>query len=127
MKKLILIVALLFAMPSFAQTRTVNITWTASTSSVSNYVIYSCTVPSGNTSCTPNVTGTPIGTVTTTSFTTSETTGVAYGFSVVAEAQPCTSTSSLTVPCGSAPPDTLTYVPVPPVVAGETNLVIVVP
>lgn len=130
MKRIILAFALVLAssLAMAAQSRPVVITWTASTSaSVTGYAIYSCTVPSGGTSCTPSTSGTPLATVTTTTFAISEPISTTYGYSVVAQAPACTPTTPLTTPCGSAPPVTVTAVPVPPQVAGASNVVVVVP
>ncbi|MGD0760232.1 MAG: hypothetical protein ABR921_15140 [Candidatus Sulfotelmatobacter sp.] len=58
---------LLLTLPAMAaaQSRTVTLTWVASTSSaVTAYNVYSCTVVSPATSCTPVVSGTPLATVT---------------------------------------------------------------
>src|SRR5579863_5122829 len=89
------LVVLVLCVATLAQagTRPVNFTWTApSGGGVTNYTIYSCTVATGGTSCTPSTSGTPLGTVTTTSFSTMQTTGVAYGYTVVANYPPCTGT-----------------------------------
>lgn len=120
---------LAFSCLSFAQaaTRPVVLTWTASTSSsVTGYAVYSCTVPSGATSCTPTMTGTP-NVVTGTTFTIQETVNAAYGFSIVAQAPACSSTTPMGTPCGNASPATVTYVPVPPQTAGATQVIVVVP
>jgi len=122
---------LLFAgATAFAQaaTRPVVITWTASTStSVTGYSVFTCTVASGGTSCTPSLTGTPAASVSGTTATLTETTGLAYGVSVVAVAPPCGPTTPPTTACGNSAPATLSYVPVPPQVAGASNIVVVVP
>lgn len=108
--------------------RPVSVTWTASTSSsVTGYSVFRCTVPAGQTSCTPSVTGAPLKTVTGTSFSDSAPIGAAYGYSVVANAPACSPTSSLSVPCGTSGPATLGYIPVPPQTDGAHNTVIVVP
>jgi hypothetical protein len=128
MRKLVLLLLIAVPLAAGAQSRPVVLSWTASTSStVTGYSVYSCAVASGGTSCTPSVAGTPLATVTGTTYTTSEATGSAYGFSVTAVAPACTPTTPLASPCGQSAPVTVTYVPVPPQVAGETNLVVVVP
>lgn len=109
-------------------TRPVVLTWTASTSTtVTGYSVFVCTVPTGGTSCTPDVTGTPLATVSGLTYTTQQPTLVAYGFSVVAVSPACTPTTPPTSPCGTSAPVTLSYVPVPPQPNGETNVVVVVP
>lgn len=131
MKKIILSCALFcLSIPAFAQaaSRPVNVTWTVSTSpGVVNYTVFTCVVPSAGTSCTPPITGTPVATVTTGSVVLTETTGQAYGISVVTNAAPCTLSTPLTTACGSSAPATLAYVPVPLVVSGSSNIVVVVP
>lgn len=132
MKKMFLPILLVFLLGTISQaqaaTRPVNMTWTAPVSGgVLNYTIYKCIVVAPATSCTPSTTGTPIGTVTTTSFSDTETVSAAYGYTVVANYPACTLTSSLTTPCGGGGAVTLNYVPVPPQGVGSTNVVIVVP
>lgn len=132
MKHRITSLLLLFALASVASaqaaTRPVNMTWTAPTGGgVTNYTIFKCNVPTGGLSCTPILTGTPIGTVTATSFSTTETVGAAYGYAVVANYPACTLTSSLTTPCGAGGSVTVNFVPVPPQGGSATNVVIVEP
>lgn len=110
-------------------TRPVVLTWVASTSSsVTGYNIFRCTVVPPAIACTPAVTGTSIGTVTGVTYTDSAVPVQAtYGYSVVAVAPACTGTSSPTVPCGNSAPATLNSVPVPPQTGGATNIIVVVP
>jgi len=125
---LLLLPALAISALAQAASRNVVLSWSASPStSVTGYSIYICTVASGGTSCTPNLTSTPLCTVAGLTCTVLEPTQAAYGFSIVANGPACSMTSSLTVPCGNAPPTTLSYIPVPPTVAGESNMVVVVP
>ena len=128
LKQVLVVIVLCIATLAQAGTRAVNLTWVAPAGGgVTNYTIYACTVPTGGTSCTPSVTGTPVGTVTTTSFSTTEATGLGYGFTVVANYPPCTSTSPITTPCGGGGSVTVSFVPVPPQGTGATNVVVVVP
>jgi len=130
MKRLAILIFLVVTTLMQAQsgTRPVVLSWTASTAStVTGYSIFSCTVATGGTSCTPSVTATPLTTVTGVTYTATEPAGSAYGFSVVAVSPACTPTTPLTSPCGNSVPVTLTYVPVPFQPAGETNVVVVVP
>src|SRR6266700_8058487 len=86
-----------------AATRPVVLNWTASTStSVTKYSIYGCTAVSPATSCTPDITGTPIATVSGLTYTEQTATGNYRGYYVVAVAPACSSTSSITTPCGNA-------------------------
>lgn len=125
---LLLLLAMTFAASAQAATRPVSMTWTApTTGGVTNYAIFKCNVPVGSLSCTPILTGTPIGVVTTTSFSTTETVGAAYGYSIVANYPACTLTSSLTAPCGASGSITVNFVPVPPQGGSATNVVIVEP
>ena len=122
-------VLLFLALPLMAQSsRPVVLTWNASPSSgITGYSVYACTVPTSGTSCTPSLTGTPLATVTGLTYTTTEPIQIAYGFSVIVNGPACTSSTPLTQPCGNSAPVTVSYVPVPPNVAGESNLVVVVP
>jgi hypothetical protein len=130
MKRLLFAVSFAaFSVFSMAQaaTRTVVLSWTASTStSVTGYSVYSCTVPAGGTSCTPSITGTGTS-VTGTTYTVQEATGQAYGFSVIAVAPPCSNVTPTSTPCGNSVPATVTFVPVPPQTSGASNVVVVVP
>jgi hypothetical protein len=128
-KPLLMVFVLLTSVVSAAaQTRPANVTWQPPTvGGVLNYTLYECTVPTGATSCVPNVSGTPIATVTTTSYSATLTTGVAYGITVVANYSACTLTSSLTVPCGGGGSVTVGYIPAPPQGSGAQNIVIVLP
>ena len=131
MKKIIVISLLLcVAALAFAQatSRNVTLTWTAPSTAPTGYNVYACTVASGGTSCIPNVAGTPINAslLTATTLTVQESVGAAYGFSVVAVYPACTSSSSLTAPCGMSAPATISYVPVPPQGTGASNIIIVV-
>ena len=112
-----------------AQTsRTANMTWQAPASGgVTNYTVFMCTVPSGATSCTPNVSGTPTATVTTPSYSTTLVTGAAYGVTVVANYPACTLTTPLTTPCGGGGSVTVGYIPAPPQGSGAQNFIIVLP
>lgn len=129
MKKLLVLLIVVVSVSAMAQSRPVAITWTASTSSsVSGYNVYGCTVTTGN-SCTPNITGTPLNSslVSGTSFVIQEPISTAYGFSVVAVSPACTPTTPITTPCGTSSPLTANYVPVPPNPNPGTNVVVVVP
>lgn len=128
LNNILIILVLCVATLAQATTRSVNLSWAAPVGGgVTNYTIYSCTVPIGGTSCTPNVNGTPLGTVTTTSFSTTEPVGFGYGFTVVANYPVCSNTSSFTTPCGGGGSVTVSFVPVPPQGTSATNVVIVVP
>jgi hypothetical protein len=131
MKRALALVGILLAamLPAAAaQSRNVVLSWTASTSSgVTGYEVFGCTVASGGTSCTPSTTGTPLATVTGATYTISEPTGAAYGYSIVTVTPACTPTTPLTTPCGNSAPVIVSYVPVPPQTNGASNLVIVVP
>lgn len=131
-KELSLLAVCLFIFGALAQaqaaTRPVVLTWTASTStSVTGYSIFRCTPVSPNTACTPSTTGTPLATVTGTTYTDNPNTGTTEGYSVVAVAPACTSSTPNTTPCGQSAAATLTAVPVPPQTAGATNIIVVVP
>ncbi len=128
--RIVLVAALLCAcaIPSLAQaaTRPVVLTWVASTSSgITGYSIYRCTV--SGTTCTPNLNGTPLATVTGLTYTDSATTQTTYGYSVVANAPACTPTSPPTTACGNSPAAVLGAVPVPPQANAVSTFVIVVP
>lgn len=134
MKKLLFLVAFALCLCSLPATaaaqaqRQVVLTWTASTStSVTGYNVFRCSVPSGGTTCTPVLTGTPLGSASGTTFTDTVAVQTTYGYSVVATAPPCSLTTPNTTPCGSSTPATLTAVPVPPQTAGAQNLIVVVP
>lgn len=130
MKKFILLVILLSALASVAQsTRPAVVTWTASTSTdVTGYAIFRCTVVAPATSCSPILTGAPLATVTSgLTFTDNPAIGSAYGYAIVAQAPACSLNSNLTAPCGNAPPAGPGNVPVPPVVDGAHSVVVVVP
>lgn len=127
MKELAIFLLMSVSLSAQAATRSVILTWTASTSTtVTGYSVYRCTVVSPATTCTPNVSGTAIGTSTGTSYTDSAATGSAYGYSVVANAPACTGSTPVTSPCGTSAPASTT-VPVPPQTAGATNVIVVVP
>lgn len=110
-----------------AATRPVVLNFTASTSSsVTGYAVFRCTVVSPATTCTADVTGTPIGSVTQTPFVDNPTVLAAYGYSLVAVSPKCTPTTPVTTPCGNSAPATVT-VPVPPPPASGTAVIVVVP
>lgn len=134
MKRTLAALTLFFALafaPLYAQSasRPVVLSWTPSTSSgVTGYAIYRCIVASGGTSCAPSTTGTPLATASGTTYTdTTTSTGSAYGYTIIAQAPACTSSTPLTTPCGNSAPVTVSYVPVPPQTSGASNVVVVVP
>jgi hypothetical protein len=131
-KELSLLAICLFIFGALAQaqaaTRPVVLTWTASTSTtVTGYAVFRCAPVSPNTSCTPVTTGTPLASVSGTTYTDTPNTIATYGYSVVAVAPACTPTTPNTTPCGQGAAVTLTAVPVPPQTAGATNIIVVVP
>lgn len=120
---------LLLTLSAAAQTptRSVVLSWTASTStSVTGYSVYSCTVAAPASSCTPSLTGTPV-TTSGTTLTLSEPVNAAYGYSVVANAPACTSSTPVGTACGNSSPLTVGFVPVLPQPASGSNVVVVVP
>lgn len=102
---------LLLAIGLHAQTtRTVSLSWTASTSTgVTGYNLYRCTSP-----CTLTIPGTPLST--TAGLAIADATaavGQTYIYGVTAFAPACTPTTPVSTPCGESAAVTAT-VPVPP-------------
>jgi hypothetical protein len=131
MRFLFLFVSTLFTLMA-QQTRTVDVTWTASVSSgVLGYSISTGTVATGPfvfRACTGTVTGQTCvtgSTATTTTYTDTQTVGGTIYYQVNAVAAPCTTTTPVTQACGaSAPVVASTTVPPQP---GISTVVLVVP
>ena len=130
MRILILFLASIVAMA--AQTRTVNVSWTASTTSgVTGYSIATGTAAAGPFTfkgCTGTVSGQTCvngSTATTTTFSDTETVGATVFYQVSAVAPACTPTTPVTQACGSsAPVVASTTIPPQP---GVSTVVLVVP
>lgn len=130
---LALLAAILFAatvtpVRAQAATRPAILTWTASTSTgVTGYGVFRCAVVSPATTCVPNTAGTPLATVSGLTYTDNPVIGTAYGYSVVAEAASCSSTTGLTAVCGNSAGAGPGYVPVPLLVDGAHSVTVVIP
>lgn len=119
------------SMAAQAATRPVIVTWgPSSATSVTGYNLFRCTVATGQTTCVPSITGTPLNGTTLisgVSYTDNPTVQASYNYAIVAVAPACTATSSVTVPCGNAAPDVSPTVPVPPQTGGAGTIIIQVP
>lgn len=106
-----------------ATTRSVDLSWTLSTSTG----IVSQTVQRGTSSSGPfTVLSSSLSPTTTTYVDTTAVIGTTYTYQVIAVAAACTSTTSLTTPCGSSPPASATT-NVPPQPAVTVTVTVTVP
>jgi hypothetical protein len=115
-----------------AQTRTVNLSWTASVSAgVTGYTISTGASATGTftfkgcTGVVPSQTCVPGSTASTNAYQDSETTGTTVFYQVVAIAAACTATTPVTQACGTSAPATIsTTVPPQP---GITTVIVSIP
>lgn len=125
-------IALLLALSCAAQTRTVDLSWTASVSiGITGYTISTATAATGpftQIACTGTVSGSTCisgTTASTTSYVDTEPVGGTVWYQIIAVAAVCTPTTPVTQSCGtSAPAGTSTTIPPKPAIA---TVVVIVP